>query len=135
MMIRNRLIELEQADSDNPMAYDITVRENGILIFAGTKALTLEDGEHMQRDFDFFLATATTANPLKVLFASGCGRISPPARQAFIDLVGDDRLGKLALLKPNNFDQIMAAVALKRNNRNQIRFFDVEKKAIAWLEA
>jgi hypothetical protein len=127
----NQLIDVQD---DNKMAYRIEVLSDGILIFASQQDLTDEDGQRMQHDLDFFFATSTSANPLKILFCSDGGRISPAARNAFITLLGDSRIEKLAMLRPNYVEQILADVTTKRSGRNHLRLFQNHSEAIAWLK-
>ena len=116
------------------MAYQIEVLRDGILIFASQQDLTDEDGQSLQHDLDFFFETSTSDSPLKILFCSSGGRISSVARNAFVTLLSDRRIEKLAMLRPNYVEQILADMTIKRSGRNHLRLFQDHSEAIDWLK-
>ena len=88
-----------------------------------------------KRDFLVYLEAATEEKPLRTLTSSSDpeGKLPPAVRKAFADLNRDPRLGKSATLNVNRYIRVLVGFVLRATGRTNIRFFDIEEEALAWL--
>ncbi len=119
------------------MPYRMHMEDDGILRidFAGG---TLEHNEvdDFVRDFTVYLDAVTPEAPLRALTIapqSGAKLVSK-ARKVLADLNLDPRLGKAATVTLDRYTRVLVGFILKATGRNNIRFFDAEEKALAWLQ-
>jgi len=98
---------------------------------------TLERAEvdDFVRDFHVYLDAATPEVPLRTLtIADQSGKkLSSQVRKAFADLNLDPRLGKSATVGTNRYIRVLVGFVLKATGRDNIRFFETEEQALAWL--
>jgi hypothetical protein len=55
-------------------------------------------------------------------------------RKAFFDLNSDPRLGKSATVGVDRYTRVLLDFMLKATKRDNIRLFDTEEEALAWLK-
>jgi hypothetical protein len=83
-----------------------------------------------------YLESATETEPLLLLSdVSRLGKVSVKARSALAGLSGDPRLGKNAILGSSRYQRVLATFIDKAVGRDNIRFFDTEAEALAWLKS
>lgn len=118
------------------MPYKMRMGDDEILRvdFAGG-VLERDEVDDFVRDFRIYLDAATPEAPLRTLtFADQSGANLPSkTRRAFADLNLDPRLGKSATLGINRYTRVLIGFVLKATGRDNIRFFDTEEDALAWL--
>jgi hypothetical protein len=118
------------------MPYQLQMGDDGILRigFAGG-TLERDEVEEFVRDFQDHLAAATPAAPLCTLTVAGQSgtKLSAKARKAFFELNGDPRLGKSATVGVDRYTRVLIGFMLKATRRDNIRLFDTEEEALAWL--
>jgi hypothetical protein len=118
------------------MPYQIRMGDDGILrigFIGGT--LERDEVEDFVRDFHVYLDAVTPEAPLRTLtIADQSGaKLSSQVRKAFSDLNSDPRLGKSATIGVDRYTRVLIGFVLKATGRDNIRFFDTEEKALAWL--
>lgn len=92
--------------------------------------------EKLAADFGPFLAQATPENPLLILWDdTQGGKASSDARKVYADLNRDPRLGKVAIFGAQRYGRVLGEFVLKLTRRDNVRFFDNEVAARAWLTA
>ncbi len=118
------------------MAYELRMGDNGILHIVHSGDVKKEEVEVFLEDLVLFLEAATEAEPLLVLANNKqTGKLSVKARKTLVGLSRDPRLGKMAILGSGRYMRVMVSFVNKAVGRGNIRFFDVEKKALAWRKA
>ncbi len=118
------------------MAHETSMGDDGILRIAFTGDVSKRDLEAFLNDFTPFLEAATEARPVLTLVnSSQTGKYSLAARRIYLELNQDPRVGKAAVIGASRYARVLASFVLKATRRDNIRFFDSEKKAIAWLKA
>ena len=117
------------------MAYEFSMRDDGILRITHIGDIKDEDAEPYFEDLMPFLETATEAEPLRVLRVGG-GKYSAVFRKKLVELVSNPRIGKSATVGANRYARVLGGFLLKvTGRRDDFRFFDSEEKALAWLKA
>jgi hypothetical protein len=118
------------------MPYQIQMGDDGILRvdFAGG-VLEREEVDDFVRDFYVHLDATTPEAPLRTLTVVGQAgtKLSSKVRKAFSDLNGDPRLGKAATIGVDRYTRVLIGFVLKATGRDNIRLFDTEEQALAWL--
>lgn len=118
------------------MPYQIQLIEAGIvrISFPGG-SLEHEEVEDFMRDFRVYLDDATPEAPMNVMTIVGQqgAKLPSKTRKAFTDLNADKRLGKAATLGVDRYARVLIGFMLKATGRDNIRFFDTEEQALAWL--
>ena len=91
--------------------------------------------DDFMRDFQGYLEAATPAAPLRTLTVAGQSgmKLSAKVRKAFSDLNGDPRIGKAATVGVDRYTRVLIGFVLKATGRDNIRLFDTEEQALAWL--
>ncbi len=118
------------------MTHEIEMRDDGILRMALIGDVGKEDMEVFLKDYVPFLEAATEAEPLAVLVDSvRSGKLSSKARKAFAGMNRDPRLGKVANVRSGRYTRVLIGWVLKATGRDNLRFFDSEEEALAWLKA
>ncbi|MFN2108311.1 MAG: hypothetical protein ACK2UI_01495 [Anaerolineae bacterium] len=119
------------------MPYQMQMKEKGILRidFTGT-TLERDEVDDFLRDFHTYLDVATPEAPLSTLtIADQSGsRFPSKMRKAFFDLNSDPRLGKSATVGVDRYTRVLLDFMLKATKRDNIRLFDTEEEALAWLK-
>ncbi|MGC9395566.1 MAG: hypothetical protein ACP5J4_11995 [Anaerolineae bacterium] len=119
------------------MPYQIQMGDDGIvrIDFAGG-VLEREEVDDFVRDFHVYLDAATPKAPLCTLTAAGRSgvKLSSKVRKAFSDLNNDPRLGKSATVGVDRYTRVLIGFVLKATGRDNIRFFETEEEALAWLQ-
>lgn len=118
------------------MPYQIQMGDDGILrINFGGGTLEHDEVDDFVRDFAVYLDAVAFEAPLRTLtMADQSGiKLSSKTRKAFADLNLDPRLGKSATVGMNRYTRVLVGFVLKATGRDNIRFFDTEEKALAWL--
>ncbi len=83
-----------------------------------------------------FLQAAPETEPLcAILDATQSGKLSARARKIFFGLNRDPRVGKVAVLGSRRYLRVLGQFILKATQRDNIRFFNLEQEAVAWLQA
>jgi len=103
--------------------------------FAGG-VLEREEVDDFVRDFHVYLDVATPKAPLRTLTVAGRSgvKLSSKARKAFSDLNNDPSLGKSATVGVDRYTRVLIGFVLKATGRDNIRFFETEEEALAWLQ-
>lgn len=118
------------------MPYQIQMGDDGILRidFAGG-SLERDEVNDFVRDFTVYLDAVTPEAPLRTLTVAdqSGAKLSSKTRKAFADLNNDHRLGKAATVGINRYTRVLVGFVLKATGRDNIRFFDTEESALAWL--
>ena len=118
------------------MAHELDLIEEGIVRLAFIGDITDADVDAFLQGFLPFMEATTTDHPLGLLIdASRDGKMVPSARRNFTDLNKDPRLGYIAISNINRFNRVVATFIMKATGRNNIRFFDSEAAALAWLQS
>jgi hypothetical protein len=118
------------------MAHEISMGDDGILRLAFIGDMVGEDIEIFIKDFTPFLEAATEVEPLNILAdASRAGKTSSAARKAYVRLNRDLRGGKVAVVGARRYGRVLVSFILKATGRDNVRFFDSEEEALAWLKA
>ena len=118
------------------MPYRIQMDDDGILrIDFVDGVLEREEVDDFVRDFHIHLDAATPEAPLRTLTVAGQSgvKLSSKVRKAFSDLNGDPRLGKSATIGVDRYTRVLIGFVLKATGRDNIRFFETEAQALAWL--
>lgn len=119
------------------MPYQIQMRDDGIVrINFANGALQHDEVDDFVRDFHVYLDAATPETPLRTLTISDQSgtKLSSKIRKAFADLNTDPRLGKSATVGLDRYVRVLVGFVLKATRRDNIRFFDTEENALAWLQ-
>jgi hypothetical protein len=118
------------------MPYQIQMGEDGILRigFAGG-ILEHDEVDDFVRSFTAYLDTTTPEAPLcALMIVSQPGvKLLSKTRKALADLNLDPRLGKAATVGVDRYTRVLVGFILKATGRDNIRFFETEEKALAWL--
>jgi hypothetical protein len=79
-------------------------------------------------------AAASEKNLVKVIAFSGSEeKYRSGARQKFAEINREPMLGAVAVVGTNRTTRVMATLILKATGRDNIRFFDEESDAVAWI--
>jgi hypothetical protein len=118
------------------MTHELEMRDDGILRLALIGDVEKEEIEAYVRDVTPFLQAATEAEPLLILSdSSRMGKMSSAARKVFAGRIRDPRVGKVAIVGGKRYIRVLVGFISKINQRDNLRFFDTEEEALAWLKA
>ncbi|HEY71716.1 MAG: hypothetical protein DRJ03_31940 [Chloroflexi bacterium] len=116
------------------MAYELEMRDDGILRMAFIGDMDQQDLEAFRQEFDPFLESATEAEPLRVLVdGSRSGKYTSGARKIFVDLYRSLKIGNVALVAAPRYSRVLVGFVLKATGRDNIHLFDSEEEGLAWL--
>lgn len=116
--------------------YKITRTDERFLRVVFTGDFDDADATAYVQELGPFLQAATAENPLRLLVdAQEVGRLSVKARKILTELNSDPRSGETAVLGVNRFLMVLAQFILKASNRDNVRFFESEAEAVAWLNS
>lgn len=94
-----------------------------------------EEGEQFLKDMSSFRESIPPGKQLHYLVdAMKQGRLSAGTRSIFTEQNKSSRVGKIAIFGPNRFVRVMATFTLKASGRDNMRFFETESEALAWLQ-
>lgn len=118
------------------MPYQIQLLEEGLvrISFPGG-SLESDEVENFMQDFRVYLEAAAPEAPLNIMTIVGQegAKLPSKTRKAFTDLNADKRVGKAATLGVDRYARVLIGFMLKATGRDNIRFFDTEEQALAWL--
>ncbi len=118
------------------MPYQLQMGDDGILRinFVGG-ALESDEIDDFVRAFSVYLEAATPEAPLRTLTITehAGAKLSPKTRKMFATLNHDPRLGKSATVGVDRYTRVLVGFVLKATGRDNIRFFETEAQALAWL--
>jgi hypothetical protein len=118
------------------MAHELQLGDDSITRVAFIGDMGKEEIEAYIEDNRPILETATEAEPQLVLYnASREGKMSAAARKALVELNRDPRMGKMAVIGARRYTRVLVSFVLKASRQNNVRFFDLEQEAVAWLKA
>jgi len=117
------------------MTFEIKMGPEGILRIKMEGDLDNGIVENFRREYSPYIIASTPENPLRNIFLlHELGKLSSTIRRYLIELNQDPRFGSSAFIHPTRRAKILGQFILKASQRNNIRFFDDETEAIAWLE-
>jgi hypothetical protein len=119
------------------MAYRITLRDENLLWVEFVGDVSSEDMENYIEEYKQYLERATAEHPFHFLVdSSQVGKLSAGARKALTSAfrVSDPRVGNTALFGANRYARVLTSFVLKAVGRDDIRMFDSEEEAVAWLK-
>jgi hypothetical protein len=117
------------------MAHEMQMGDDGILRVKFWGDFEQADVDAYMADFQPILEQVTG----KIHFlveVSGVGKASSGARKLFGEMFRDPdpRTGKTALLGANRYVRVVAGFVIKITSGQNMRLFDSEEKALAWLK-
>lgn len=117
------------------MSYKLWMKDDGILRIQIDDDLA-EELDAFTRELAIYLDAATEESPLRTLAMSRDpgGKLPSSVRKTFAELNRDPRLGKSATIGLDRYTRVLAGFVLKATGRDNIRFFDTEEEALAWLK-
>lgn len=117
------------------MPYQIKQLEDNILQLNFTGFIGDEDAVNHAKELDDYLADSSAQNPMHFLIITyDMGKVSAKSRQSFAQRNQDLRVGKSAVVGANRILRVLSLFILKASGRDNIRLFDDEKEALAWLK-
>jgi hypothetical protein len=112
------------------------MRNDGILRVAFVGTPKKRDAAAFFQDFSPFLEAATEAEPLRIIIdGSQVEKTSASARKTLLEINRDPRVGKIVVLGAGRYIHVLIGFVLKATGRENIRSFNTEKEAVAWLKA
>ena len=118
------------------MTHEIEMRKDGILRIAFIGDVDDKDMEAYNEDLVPYIEAATPEKPLLTLADSArSGKFSSAARKSFLSQNNDPRIGKAAVIGASRYTRVLASFVLKATGRGNVRFFDSEEQAVAWLKS
>ena len=118
------------------MAQELDMIEDGIVRLAFIGDITDVEVDTFLKGFQTYLEAATLEQPLGLLVdASRDGKMAPSARRNFTELNKDPRLGHIGICNVSRFNRVVATFIMKATGRDNIRFFESQADALAWLKS
>ena len=116
------------------MSYELYMGQDDILRLVYTGPIEEGELDVFVAEYEVFLGERTAESPLLMLSeATRAGKLSPEARKVFADLGQDPRLAKNAIVGVGRYARVIAGFINKAAGRDNIRFFETEEEALAWL--
>jgi len=117
------------------MAEELRISPDGILRTSRSGSMTQAKVAAFVEQARAILETVTEAEPLLVLVDSRqTGKLSATARKAFAQLSRDPRVGKVAVFGLGRYVRMVVSFVNRATGKNNVRFFDSEQQALAWLQ-
>lgn len=117
------------------MAYELKMGNDGILRMRASGNVDVAEMESFRLEFEGFLATATEEQPLKILTdSSKQAKYSAAARKIFVELQRSPKVGRAAVVGAKRYTRVLTSFILRASGRDNVRFFDSEAEAVAWLK-
>lgn len=117
------------------MAHEMHMRDDGILevIFSGD--FDAAEVDAYMRDFEPYLEVGPDIIHFLV-DVSQVGKSSAAARRTFGEMFRDPhpRTGKTAMVGANRYLRVVAGFVMKATGAQNMRIFDSEEDALAWLK-
>ncbi len=118
------------------MAHQLELESDGILRLTFIGDTDYQGAEKLLADFMPFLEQTTVDKPLLILWDdTHGGKASSDARKVYADLNRDPRIGKVAIFGAQRYGRVLGEFVLKLTGRDNVRFFNNEAEARAWLLA
>jgi hypothetical protein len=118
------------------MAHQLQLESEGILRLTFIGDTDRRGAEQLVADFTPFLDQATADNPLLILWDdTRGGKAGSDVRKVYADFNRDPRIGKVAIFGALRYGRVLGDFVLKLTGRENVRFFDTEADARAWLTA
>jgi hypothetical protein len=116
------------------MAYQLTLGEDRYLRFVMLGDMDALSVTNFEREYRLYLDASTSQRPIyMIVFAGQMGKISSQARNLYMQINSDPRLGLVAIVNPPRTLRVLAQFILKATGRANINFFDSEDEAIDWI--
>ena len=116
------------------MAHQLQLEGDGVLRLTFIGDTDRRGAEKLVADFAPFLAQATVDNPLLILWDdTRGGKAGSDVRKVYADFNRDPRIGKVAIFGALRYGRVLGDFVLKLTGRDNVRFFDTEADARAWL--
>ena len=91
--------------------------------------------ENFRREYSPYLDASTPENPLQNVFLfQNLGKLSLMLRKYLIELNQDPRFGFSAFVQPSRRARVLGQFIHKATKRDNIRYFNDEAEAVAWLK-
>lgn len=117
------------------MAYQLRMDDDGILWIVIEGDFDEQAAEASTREMEPFLTAATEAQPLRMLSdVRKAGKLSSKARRTIAAGGQDPRTGRNAVLGVSRYARVLVGFLSKASGQDNIRFFDSEAEALAWLK-
>ncbi len=118
------------------MAHQFQLESGGILRLTFIGDTDRQGAEALVVDIQPFLEQVTAENPLLLLWDdTRGGKASVDVRKVYAEINRDPRIGKVAIFGAKRYGRVLGEFVLKLTGRDNIRFFDNETEARAWLTA
>lgn len=118
------------------MAHQLQLEGGNVLRLTFMGDTDRHGAEKLVADFAPFLAQATTENPWRILWDdTRGGKTTSEVRKVYADLNRDPRIGRVAIFGAQRYGRVLGEFVLKLTGRDNVRFFDNEAEARAWLTA
>jgi hypothetical protein len=117
------------------MAYEMYLDDDGILHLTFDGDMSEADARSFVSEFKPVLAGSTEQEPLSILARRGTeGRYGPVVRKFFVELNSYPQIGRVAVARASRYGRVLGGFILKATGRENVRFFDSEAEALAWLK-
>ena len=118
------------------MAHELQLESEGVLRLAFIGDTDRRGAEKLVADFQPFLEQVTVENPLLILWDdTQGGKTTVDVRKVYAEINRDPRIGKVAIFGAQRYGRVLGEFVLKLTGRDNVRFFDNEVEARAWLTA
>lgn len=118
------------------MAHKFQLESEGILRLTFIGDTDRRGAEKLLEEFQPFLEQVTAENPWLILWDdTRGGKASVDVRKVYAQLNSDPRIGKVAVFGAKRYGRVLGEFVLKLTGRDNVRFFDNEAEARAWLTA
>jgi hypothetical protein len=118
------------------MAHQMQLESGNVLRLTFIGDTDRQGAEKLVEEFQPFLEQVTAENPLLILWDdTRGGKASVDVRKVYAELNRDPRIGKVAIFGAKRYGRVLGEFVLKLTGRDNVRFFDGEAEARAWLTA
>ena len=117
------------------MAYELYQDDDGILHLSFEGDMGETEAQAFLAAFEPFLDAATEQEPLLILAQrKTAGKYGPAVRKFFVRLNSYPQIGRVAVARVSRYGRVLVGFILKATGRDNVRFFDSEETALAWLK-
>jgi len=118
------------------MAHQLQFENDGVLRLTFIGDTDHQGAEKLVADFAPFLEQTPVDKPLLILWDdTRGGKASAEVRRVYAELNRDPRIGKVAIFGAQRYGRVLGEFVLKLTGRDNVRFFNNEAEARAWLLA
>ena len=118
------------------MAHQFQLESEGILRLTFIGDTDRRGAAKLLEEFQPFMEQVTAENPWRILWDdTRGGKASVDVRKVYAQLNSDPRIGKVAIFGAQRYGRVLGEFVLKLTGRDNVRFFDNEAEARAWLAA